>query len=95
MGRTFFVGEIVGPDILIILAIVMLLFGSTKIPKLARSLGQASYEFRKGVSGADGDPPSAPSIPAPAPTGQVQPPTNGATPQAETGPGAGASTTLT
>jgi sec-independent protein translocase protein TatA len=49
MGRTLFLGEIIGPDILIILAIVMVLFGSTKIPKLARSLGQASHEFRKGL----------------------------------------------
>jgi sec-independent protein translocase protein TatA len=44
-----FVGEIIGPDILIILVIVMVLFGSAKIPKLARSLGQASHEFRKGL----------------------------------------------
>ncbi|MCA1842575.1 MAG: twin-arginine translocase TatA/TatE family subunit [Actinobacteria bacterium] len=48
MGELF-VGEIIGPDILIILAIVMVLFGSAKIPKLARSLGQASHEFRKGL----------------------------------------------
>jgi sec-independent protein translocase protein TatA len=41
--------EIIGPDLLIILAIVALLFGSSQLPKLARSLGQASHEFRKGV----------------------------------------------
>ncbi len=35
-----------GPDILIVLAIVLLLFGSTQIPKLARSLGTASKEFK-------------------------------------------------
>ena len=40
--------EILGPDLLIILAIVLLLFGSSQLPKLARSLGQASKEFRKG-----------------------------------------------
>jgi sec-independent protein translocase protein TatA len=34
---------------LIILAVVLLLFGSTQLPKLARSLGQASKEFKKGV----------------------------------------------
>jgi sec-independent protein translocase protein TatA len=34
---------------LIILAVVLLLFGSTRLPKLARSLGQASKEFKKGV----------------------------------------------
>ena len=33
--------EIIGPDLLIILAIVALLFGSSQLPKLARSLGEA------------------------------------------------------
>jgi sec-independent protein translocase protein TatA len=37
------------PELLIILAVVLLLFGSTRLPKLARSLGQASKEFKKGV----------------------------------------------
>jgi len=46
---TTLLGNIAGPDLLIILAIVVLLFGSTQLPKLARSLGQASKEFRKGA----------------------------------------------
>lgn len=46
-------GEIIGPDLLIILAIVLLLFGSSQLPKLARSLGSASKEFRKGVEEGD------------------------------------------
>ena len=37
------------PELLIILAVVLLLFGSTKLPKLARSMGAASKEFKKGV----------------------------------------------
>ena len=37
------------PEIIGILIIVLLLFGSTKLPKLARSLGEASKEFKKGV----------------------------------------------
>jgi sec-independent protein translocase protein TatA len=41
----------VGPtELLIVLGIVLLLFGSSQLPKLARSMGQASKEFRKGVS---------------------------------------------
>lgn len=36
------------PEILIILAVVLLLFGSTRLPALARSLGQASSEFKAG-----------------------------------------------
>lgn len=38
-----------GPtELLIVLAVVLLIFGSTKIPQLARSLGQAQNEFKKG-----------------------------------------------
>ncbi len=44
------VAEIIGPDMLIILAIVALLFGSTRLPKLARSLGSAKAEFEKGIA---------------------------------------------
>jgi TatA/E family protein of Tat protein translocase len=38
------------PELIIILIIVMLLFGGAKLPKLARSLGESSKEFRKGLS---------------------------------------------
>lgn len=40
------------PELIIILLVVLLLFGSTRLPKLARSLGQASKEFKAGVSDA-------------------------------------------
>jgi sec-independent protein translocase protein TatA len=33
--------------------LIVLLFGGAKIPKLARSLGQASSEFRKGSEERD------------------------------------------
>jgi sec-independent protein translocase protein TatA len=47
-------GEILGWEFLLVIAVLALLFGSAKIPQLARSLGQASKEFRKGVDeGAD------------------------------------------
>lgn len=39
-----------GPELLIVLAIVLLLFGGAKLPKLARSLGQASNEFKTGLA---------------------------------------------
>ena len=47
--------EILGPDLLIILLIVALLFGGSQLPKLARSLGSASHEFRKGLDEGHGD----------------------------------------
>ncbi len=41
----------IGPlELIIVLVVVLLLFGSTKLPKLARSIGEASQEFKKGVS---------------------------------------------
>jgi len=47
--------EIIGPDLLIILVIVAVLFGGSQLPKLARGLGSASHEFRKGLEeGVDG-----------------------------------------
>jgi len=41
------------PELLIILVVVLLLFGSTKLPKLARSLGQAQKEFKSGMDEPD------------------------------------------
>jgi sec-independent protein translocase protein TatA len=39
-----------GPtELLIVLAVVLVLFGGAKIPKLARSLGQAQKEFKTGL----------------------------------------------
>ena len=38
------------PELLIILVLVLLVFGGAKLPKLARSLGQAQKEFKDGLS---------------------------------------------
>ncbi|MBO4630885.1 MAG: twin-arginine translocase TatA/TatE family subunit [Lentisphaeria bacterium] len=35
------------PEILVIIAVILIFFGAKKIPELARSLGRASYEFKK------------------------------------------------
>ena len=37
------------PELLIILAVVVLIFGSTKLPQLARSLGEAKRELHNGL----------------------------------------------
>ena len=40
-----------GPtELIIILAIVMLLFGAARLPKLAKSLGESAKEFRNAQS---------------------------------------------
>ena len=48
-------GNLFGPDtiIIIVAVVIVLLFGGTKLPKLARGLGSASHEFRKGLSEGD------------------------------------------
>ncbi|HCK74816.1 MAG TPA: twin-arginine translocase TatA/TatE family subunit, partial [Acidimicrobiaceae bacterium] len=38
-----------GSELIIILIIVLVLFGGAKLPKLARSLGQAQKEFKDGL----------------------------------------------
>ena len=43
----FGIGNLGGPDLFIILLIVLVLFGAKKLPDLARSLGQSVNEFRK------------------------------------------------
>lgn len=35
------------PELIIVLVIVLLIFGGAKLPKLARSLGEAKTEFEK------------------------------------------------
>jgi sec-independent protein translocase protein TatA len=53
--------EIFGMDgIIVLIVVVLVLFGSTQIPKLARSLGSAQKEFKKGLDeGGQPDDPKA------------------------------------
>lgn len=44
-----------GPEILIIVLVVLVLFGGSQIPKLARNLGSAQKEFKKGLEEAQKD----------------------------------------
>lgn len=39
-----------GPEILIVLGIIVLLFGAKKLPELARSVGRSTSEFKKGIA---------------------------------------------
>ena len=51
-----FLQNIRGPELIIILVVVLLLFGAAKLPQLARSLGASAKEFLKGVEeGVDED----------------------------------------
>jgi sec-independent protein translocase protein TatA len=79
--------EIASPEIILIVAVVVLfMFGGSKIPELARSLGKAKKEFeegsKEGVStdedAAAPTPPAAPAAPvAPAASEPQLPPAAG------------------
>ena len=60
------------PELLVVLLIVLVLFGGAKLPKLARSLGQAQKEFRQGVAegSKDDDAPGATPEPGKPPDSQ-------------------------
>jgi len=70
-------GEIFGLDgVIVIVVAVVVLFGGSQIPKLARSLGSAQKEFKDGLrEGAETVPVDRASSPAPpaAPTTSDQP----------------------
>jgi sec-independent protein translocase protein TatA len=43
--------EIFGPDLIIVIIVAaIVIFGGSRIPKLARSLGSAQSEFKKGLA---------------------------------------------
>ena len=58
-------GNLTGWHLLIIVAIVLLLFGATRLPALARSIGQSTKIFREEMKT---DAPAAADPPAAAPT---------------------------
>ena len=46
----------VGPsELIIVLVIILVLFGGAKLPKLAKSLGEAQREFKRGTAGHTDD----------------------------------------
>ena len=44
-----------GPELMIILVIILLLFGGAKLPALAKGLGQSVKEFKKAAKEGDDD----------------------------------------
>jgi sec-independent protein translocase protein TatA len=46
-------GSLGTSELIIILVILLVLFGGSKLPKLARSLGQAQKEFKAGIDDDD------------------------------------------
>jgi sec-independent protein translocase protein TatA len=52
-------GSLGVPELLIILAIVLLIFGYSRLPQLGKGLGQSIRNFRQGLRSGDGDDGSA------------------------------------
>ena len=61
-----------GPDLIILLVIILVLFGAKRLPELARGLGQSVNEFKKAKDEFDKEVAKSPGTPTPTPP--VQPP---------------------
>lgn len=48
-------GKLGWPEIILIVAVLLLLFGGRKIPELMRGLGRGVKEFKDGMNNPDGD----------------------------------------
>lgn len=47
------IGDIGGPELMLIFVLVLLLFGGKKLPEFARGLGKSIREFKKATSGVE------------------------------------------
>lgn len=84
IGPLAFIEGLGGPEVILILVIMMLLFGGKKMPELARGLGKSIREFKKATAGVEDEikramaeePRPTPALP---PTATLEPsPTTGA-----------------
>jgi sec-independent protein translocase protein TatA len=64
---TFAILDIGSTEILVIMLVVLLLFGSKRMPDLARSLGKSLREFKKATSGLEAELKRAMEAPPPPP----------------------------
>jgi sec-independent protein translocase protein TatA len=67
--HTTIAGAFSGTEILVVVIVALVLFGSRKIPEFARGLGQAVKEFKK-ASHDDPNPPATPPTPPAPPAGK-------------------------
>jgi sec-independent protein translocase protein TatA len=47
--------DIGGPELMLILFIILLLFGANRLPELARGMGKSIREFKKAASGVEAE----------------------------------------
>ena len=53
MTYTLAIGMIGTQELLIVLGILLLIFGGTRLPQLAKGLGASIREFKRGTAGLD------------------------------------------
>jgi len=87
--------DIGGPEVLLIMLVALLLFGSQRLPDLARSLGKSIREFKKATAGLEEEfrrAMEAPPPPPPRPPAAATVPTSPAAPASAPAGAAPAST---
>ena len=58
MSQTMLAIAGLGPtELVIIVLVIFLLFGATRLPQLAKALGQSKRAFREGIEEAENEPP--------------------------------------
>jgi sec-independent protein translocase protein TatA len=63
-----------GPELLLILAVVLLLFGAKKLPELAKGLGRSVKEFKKASNEIEEEEQAAKAAPAPVANAEAKKP---------------------
>jgi sec-independent protein translocase protein TatA len=73
-----FIEGLGGPEMLLIMFIVLVLFGANRLPELAKGIGKSVREFKKAASGVEEEVRRAmeeePARPAPKPAVTIPPP---------------------
>ena len=60
--NTLLLGMPGGWEWVVILAVIILLFGGSKLPQLAKAIGQSKRAFREGIEEGEREPAPAPKI---------------------------------
>ena len=58
MNQTFLafgIGGLGTPELIVIVLVIFLLFGATRLPQLAKALGQSKKAFREGIEEGERD----------------------------------------
>lgn len=53
MSHVLGIGMIGMPEMLLLLGVLLLIFGGTRLPQLAKGLGASVREFKRGAAGLD------------------------------------------